>query len=1251
MSQSNPEKKLLKFINPNTKSNSKPFLKSFREKNPTNTKTNILDNNRSISRMILFSKTQTGPSSQSFSQVRMNTPLLNINKSEKTSSQTQRPRQINEITLDIARKKLVTDKEQSAPLSLHYDISHQFNKKFLFKSPQNSTGKTITFWKLNNNPEISQDRRVTSEEDYFSSKDKEKEKKIPSEEFYLKTLRKEIPLALREHNTPSSRIELVILKNWLENSKKDIESKFSPLDQIKQKSFVFDLTYQELKRQMSCSCLESGDLLRELWEYQKMTREIEFEQFHKQKKKEMNLFKKEYETMIKTLEGKCKEKDILLSEKQDMIDDLLIESTTKGKSLLTTQENEFNLNKKLTELRKIMTFLKKKVSWLTKENENLTLKLEKKPHELQNSNVNRVDDISSSEIDENEEEDEKILLDMQEHEKPEEHNIEELNQIIISSIPEAKDIKYFAGKETEITPDFYGFYQCDVECQTEFCFMDKLFDKTMKSMKGIEEMCQDYQYKLQIKDVTSRKHRASNILTNVLIEKNVFSTKSIDLLEARGTPHIRHSFISNSIPSKISNENLKELEFNKKVEESVQNDQNLYPNKFQKISNQITESEISFSSNEQEFEKDEKNNEDQLLLAGEESRNEQKNDTENAENQNAKQTYQELSEMNEINVQNLNQGFSEKLKEIFPKSPSSMIIKEDVKDDNYNNFNIVPSVGLSLPIKLSKIKKISNYSSSLEFDFEKVIELFKSENIKAQDFEEKYKRNLEMLQMENAQRKKLEAKNSDMLKIIENLQQELERMRRSEEMTRRTSMIEKRKREKSQDFSMEDSKVFSSFSQKRKSPLKIKKKESPTKNNQKAMNFQLGKHIQVAYEHQKMNLGATLLEKIKGKKMGKFHNFMHIKLILKQIHMIYFERITQMKENPFIKEQDFASYTYGFFLSIFGLKKIADKRFIIMILSLKRNFPFFRVSMFSRFLGLMEPSTLNYNIDELNKYSEALDYICNVSTMGPVYNNSDSDAKFYIPFMRALQYTSLFGDTRMTVEESNELKKEIESFKENDPKNLHKAGIIDFDIFMERILNKYKILVNRAKIYVINAFAACDLDGNRMCNLQEFLLLNRHIESEVYNEEKLEKIFLENADIEKDGEKNLSFDKFSVVCVEFNLFTDEAQNRYLGVTKKVQIEIKMGEITEKWSEKKQEIEKRFENLTILSEDEINNWNQIIQVLDERITGKIEADFKPTLIAYMILDKESERLTEEQKNYIENESDYGDFEELSAELSN
>lgn len=49
---------------------------------------------------------------------------------------------------------------------------------------------------------------------------------------------------------------------------------------------------------------------------------------------------------------------------------------------------------------------------------------------------------------------------------------------------------------------------------------------------------------------------------------------------------------------------------------------------------------------------------------------------------------------------------------------------------------------------------------------------------------------------------------------------------------------------------------------------------------------------------------------------------------------------------------------------------------------------------------------------------------------------------------------------------------------------------------MMHVLLTFRRSVDKTKTYVINAFAACDLDGNGFCNYDEWILLNKHIESE-----------------------------------------------------------------------------------------------------------------------------------------------------------
>jgi len=112
---------------------------------------------------------------------------------------------------------------------------------------------------------------------------------------------------------------------------------------------------------------------------------------------------------------------------------------------------------------------------------------------------------------------------------------------------------------------------------------------------------------------------------------------------------------------------------------------------------------------------------------------------------------------------------------------------------------------------------------------------------------------------------------------------------------------------------------------------------------------------------------------------------------------------------------------------------------------------------------------------------------------------------------------------------------------------MHKSGIIDYDRFMIKFLPKYRGIVAKTKTYVKNAFLAADLDGNGLCDVEEFRLICKHIESGTFTEEETLHIFMNEADLIDEGEKCMSFDKFALVCADYNIFTEEKQNIYLNV--------------------------------------------------------------------------------------------------------
>jgi len=99
---------------------------------------------------------------------------------------------------------------------------------------------------------------------------------------------------------------------------------------------------------------------------------------------------------------------------------------------------------------------------------------------------------------------------------------------------------------------------------------------------------------------------------------------------------------------------------------------------------------------------------------------------------------------------------------------------------------------------------------------------------------------------------------------------------------------------------------------------------------------------------------------------------------------------------------------------------------------------------------------------------------------------------------------------------------------------------------------------------VKNAFFAADLDGNGRINLNEFLTLFRHIMPARFNLMKCIQMFEDGADIITEDQKNLSFEKFTALCIDFNLFTTAMQDKYIHVTSKDEITKQLGVLRENW---------------------------------------------------------------------------------------
>ena len=186
--------------------------------------------------------------------------------------------------------------------------------------------------------------------------------------------------------------------------------------------------------------------------------------------------------------------------------------------------------------------------------------------------------------------------------------------------------------------------------------------------------------------------------------------------------------------------------------------------------------------------------------------------------------------------------------------------------------------------------------------------------------------------------------------------------------------------------------------------------------------------------------GVLLVTKLRDKQLAKnVKNSQPLRNVMKLITLMYDEKLALAKETPLIKEQEMPIFVFNHFLNKYGFKKVAEQKFTIFVLGLKQHSQHLRVNLFSRFLNILAPS-LNYTVDEMKKYMEGMEFLLYGSNMGTSIPHIETESKRFVPYIRAIDYLKNFSDGKMTTEELNEMKKDIESFKEIDPKNINKLG-------------------------------------------------------------------------------------------------------------------------------------------------------------------------------------------------------------------
>lgn len=376
------------------------------------------------------------------------------------------------------------------------------------------------------------------------------------------------------------------------------------------------------------------------------------------------------------------------------------------------------------------------------------------------------------------------------------------------------------------------------------------------------------------------------------------------------------------------------------------------------------------------------------------------------------------------------------------------------------------------------------------------------------------------------------------------------------------------------------------------------------------------------------NQAKNLISVLASGNFTQFKNPMPLKNLLKSITTIYYEKIKDQKKIVESKKQDFDEYVYDYYMQVFGIKEIGEKKFCYFILSLKYHANYFRVNLFSRFLGIVHG--IKYNQEQIEKYLEGIEYL-ETSQKGFPIKNSDTSVRVFFPFVRAEDYTKQVFEKKLPFNEYYEFKKKVEEMREEDKSGMN-IGIVDADLFLEKVIDKYESVVNRTKQYVVDAFESCDLDGNKTCTVNEWVLLSRYIEPDKFDLNSCIQTFFDNANKIVSGESCMTFDRFAAVCTDNRLFSEENQSRFLGVTAEQPIEQIHEQLKQDWTNKYRELNQLLLKLSSLTEEEVVKWRESLEVLNKHMLHHNKTLMKSTTIAYYLTFNELSRLKKEEEEF-------------------
>ncbi|CAG9327564.1 unnamed protein product [Blepharisma stoltei] len=227
----------------------------------------------------------------------------------------------------------------------------------------------------------------------------------------------------------------------------------------------------------------------------------------------------------------------------------------------------------------------------------------------------------------------------------------------------------------------------------------------------------------------------------------------------------------------------------------------------------------------------------------------------------------------------------------------------------------------------------------------------------------------------------------------------------------------------------------------------------------KIMEFTFNKREPKTQADKKIHMGPKLLEHFLSKSLERIKNFGKIsrKMLTKNLSYIYSCAIAKLKTGELM--DSLAEFAYDELFGKYGLKKVADKKYLEIVSTALKYPDSIKISTFARLMGIGSKIDL---IDFSRPKLSFIFYISSISNIfkskaGIIVGYDDSSEYQMIPSIRATECIKEKFNDLTSQSQIQRIIAAVEKLSQPDPKKVNKSGVIDQDVLLEIMLSEYEI--------------------------------------------------------------------------------------------------------------------------------------------------------------------------------------------------